>query len=207
MKKTFKVVMLPTKKASRLFINDNELCYRHSMSFKEGDKPQHLYIISDKEGKDKYWGYNESLNIIGQLSLNSYKSEWKKIVASTNKSLYKNDGRIDGIKQDLPTIFPCLPESFIKAYIKAYNEGKPITEVDLEMEYKALDMKGFDGKPHFKEVIKTRPDGSVIVHQSKTFSRTEVVTLLHKALREGCGPHNDEAWSDKDFDDWIDKHL
>lgn len=192
MKKTFKVVMLPTEKAQGIdqgfYVND----------IKRFNK-QHLYIISDEEGKDKDWGYNKSLNIIGQLSLNSYKSEWKKIIASTNKSLYKNDGRIDGIKQDLPTIFPCLPESFIKAYIKAYNEGKPITEVDLEMERDVEDNK--------TTRIKTRSDGSVIVHQSKTFSRVEVVALLHKALREGCGPYNDEAWSDKDFDDWIDKHL
>ena len=47
--------LIPTDKPSTMFHNDNQLCFRHSMSFKEGDIPQDIYITSHEEIKEGDW--------------------------------------------------------------------------------------------------------------------------------------------------------
>lgn len=172
MKKTFKVVMLTTEKAGRISLsNDGEYLYPDDRA----KNNQHLYIISDDEIKEGDW-YIDDTNLVRQ-SITSDKDYWnrrkdyKKIVATTDKLIFNNQG--------LQQYLPQLPESFIQAYIKAYNEDKPITEVDLLCE--EVGNKEYDGIPQ------TRPDNTVIVHQSKMYSRDEVeklIHLYHKAWKE-----------------------
>ena len=81
--------------------------------------PQHLYFLSNEEIKNgdyvidsmgELFGPYEKGDIIGK--------EAKKIIATT----------------DIPLQLPQLSKSFIQAYIKAFNENKPITKVLVEIE-------------------------------------------------------------------------
>lgn len=215
MKKTFKVVMLPTEKATGLCkdkraTNYPNLLNHHKPNFYNelgtNDKwteNYHLYIISDDEIKEGDWYINTAQlpNKVLQHSKEGVEFAKRhnmilsKIVATTDKSLFKDKENIGGYKQTIPQI----PESFIQAYIKAYNEGKPITEVDLEMEIIEttglnLHRNGYNIN-QFK--IKTRPDNTVIVRESKMYSRDEVIRLLEKS-QNATG---NISWSD-----WLDKN-
>jgi len=189
MKKTFKIVMLPSEKASDITLSPLKTKLRFKDEHKlNSDKYQHLYIISDKEIKEGDWyihynsftkdyiifksndEFNSSNNpnvIDTRPNIHTY---WnKKLIASTDKSLqirFEKLSQFHGehIAKDLPQI----PESFIQAYIKAYNEGKPITEVVLEMEdFGREEWHGSneDGEPVWHEDIRvsTNPDNTVII--------------------------------------------
>jgi hypothetical protein len=200
--KTFKVVMLPSEKASQLgqFVDTKNLVFNslsHKGIFRGANMA--LYIISDDEIKEGDWVYWSGVGeqpkisqIKGNCSFVDESPYYKKIVATTDKELQNIEiGFTPGFHNDA-----CykIPESFIQAYIKAYNEspihGGGNTEVDLEMEQTKLyikpeDMAQYNSKP--KELqhphtcnpneiwsIKTRPDNTVIVHQSKLYSKTDL---------------------------------
>ena len=206
MKKTHSVVMLPTEKASNLFLNTNTISYLQQIweKSKANGTNQHLYIISDEQPKDGEWYMNKfgrlSVKVIGDKSNEGD----KKIVATTDKLasgkcmkerclLHPCDGKC---------CVPQIPESFIQAYIKAYNEGKPITEVDLEIEVKFIGYYEGTTMENWDRVIKTRPDNTVIIHQSKMYSRDEVEKLL---IAFGNYPvnRNCQEW----INDWIKNNL
>jgi len=197
MKKTVKVVMLPTEKAPDkddiilIDFKDNTnplLAYASehakdiSIETQGNINHQHLYLISDDEIKEGDWVIENSNIIVKVVSLfednclvknntayNTNLKLCKKIVATTDNSINVN--------------YPIaeIPESFIQAYIESYNNGKPITEVDLEYKLDNYNLKGN------KRIItpKTRPDNTVIVHQSKMYSKKEVEKLCEKAFRAG----------------------
>lgn len=173
MKKTHKVVMLPTEKASNIIFEDDDVKRLHIAPKERQHEKwnyQHLYIISEDEIKEGDWYLvGTFISQCGKENLSHIKTGFNKIVATTDKYL--------GVKSFEGTIysgkiFPQLTESFIQAYIKAYNEGKPITEVDLEIEDRQAIVGGTDSD------IKTRPDNTVIIHQSKLYTRDEVEGLL-----------------------------
>ena len=176
MKKTHKVVMLPTEKASRIHLANNKLIYGKEL-FTDGltGRNQHLYIISDDEIKEGDWYYSPETKQVYNQSNHETSLPCKKIVATTDTSLKVTDL----ISDKYAVYVPQIPESFIQAYIKAYNEGKPITEVDLEMDcdHNQMPNKVID-------IIKTRPDNTVIIHQSKMYSRDEVEYLIKCATDE-----------------------
>lgn len=143
-------------------------------------KLQHLYIISDEPiNEGDYWF--DGTNIRNDFSSNIIKSYDKKIVVTTDKSLgniYSGNKKAE--KSSLYSLysFPSFNDSFIKAYVKAYNEGKQITEVDLEMEkYFEYDLQ------NPKLLIKTRVDNTVIIHKSETLTREQVKELMIKKLK------------------------
>lgn len=150
----------------------------------------HLYIVSNDEIKEGDWQYTRLHGITQAKNLLWSEQEGaKKVVATTDKSLYpKCDGKCAG--NECVCLMPQLTESFIQAYIKAYNEGKPITEVDLEMEENTKFKKPLASVYNSTRAIlnnldttytiKTRPDNTVIVHQSKMYSRDEVIKLIEK---------------------------
>lgn len=155
--------------------------------------------------------------IISQHLFHNKLENCKKIVATTDKSI----GYTDHLISPVPNFcdYPQLPESFIQAYIKAYNEGKPITEVDLEMEEyinSAFEYKGKDDGLY----IKTRPDNTVIVHQSKMYSREEVEELCNSAHLAGRNLGLGQSYNyssedgypnvksrNEDFNKWKQDHL
>lgn len=173
MKKTFKVVMLGkpdyktniTKRKDQLFFIEDRARFNNGFN-------QQLYIISDNEIKEGDWCIGNGLlvqvtreqarlNNVEGYQLNFY---YKKVIATTDKSLGNYEWTASG--QDFKQLSQ-IPESFIKAYVKAYNEGKSIIEVDLET-----------GIFNTINYIKTRLDNTVIIHQSKTYTRDEVSDLL-----------------------------
>jgi len=195
MKKTFKVIMLPTEKASRICIlASNKLNYGAEALASNNTTLQHLYIISDDEIKEGDW-FIDIDNIPYQaktpmLSIIANSKLCSKIVATTDKSLNgKSDSGLQmclcgtwqigkdgypGCKGNCHTLD--IPESFIQAYIKAYNEGKPITEVDLEMTKTIKESRPgvYEINLPIIEVIKTRTDNTVIISEVKEYRKREM---------------------------------
>ena len=188
--KTFKVAMLPTEKAddkvysSPIYMEKEKLygCYDINYNIRLSI-PQHLHIISNDEIKEGDKWINLQTNNVHDCKdknhafvINQWLENNKKVISSTDKSITPNSW---------------IPESFINAYVKAFNEGKPITEVNLEMDDLLLN--------EFK-ISKTRPDGSVVIHQSKMYSRSEVLAIIDKLYEEIDSP---TVASDK----WIEENL
>lgn len=227
MRKTHPVVMLSTEK-SKLCLNKqiNHLVWSNT-DYNLGDTfpNQHLYIISDdeiKEGDWIYWsGIGDQPKIAqakGNCDFYNKSEYYHKIVAATDQSLIVSS---EATTSPNPIkLLPQIPISFIKAYIKAYNEGKPITEVDLEMTQilpsnLPEDTKGRTISFKMMKQIKTRLDNTVIVHQSKMYSRDEVKNLIIKVHTDLASHSNTlfyEKWASKlSFyemrDKWIEENL
>jgi hypothetical protein len=113
--------ILPTDKPSRIFFNDGELCLRYSMSFKEGDKPQNIYITSNEEIKDGYVKHIE-YRICKVLSIKTafiecetstgvkmlHPTHCKKIILTTDQELIN-----DGVQ--------AIDDEFLERYVKNPN--------------------------------------------------------------------------------------
>ena len=192
MKKTHQVVMLPTTKSNNIgdivLSPDSTRLATINVLTVDSKQPctnQHLYITSDDEIKEGDWYVSD--NGLEQSTILQAKKEYegfykgkqtcKKIVATTDKSIGYTDHRISPVPNFCD--YPQIPESFIQAYINAYNEGKPITEVDLEMDcdHNQMPNKVID-------IIKTRPDNTVIIHQSKTYSKDEIFFTITGFIHE-----------------------
>lgn len=186
MKKTHKVVMLPTEKAELGFNNKGELVTGDTILWSnDAHKAQHLYIISDDEIKKGDWFINEQYFLEEKVELAIWQhngkiipnSNPKKIVATTDKSLTISKDGFEGKNWLLNQIH----ESFINTFIKNYNNGTPITKVNLEMEL--IPNPNYTGSGDniiLGYKIKTRPDNTVIIHQSKTYSRSNIKDLLKR---------------------------
>ena len=163
-------------------------------------KPQHLYFTTDEEIKEGDWRLYYNTGKICKttkedlLLIKYYEEECKKIVATTNPELWYNRnelterGRFEkSLLEKSNSPYPRAEEAihmawfkatnvakidipFIEAYIKAYNEGKPITEVLLEQERTAPDGMEFAAPPSmwgdFYD-LKLKSNGSVTVHPVK----------------------------------------
>jgi len=186
MKKTVKVVMLSTsEKASTLYLTlRDKLCQGSNLSLSNGctGDNQHLYLTSDEEIKVGDWYIvGTFLTRCQKEELGHIKSGFDKIIATTDKSLLLPNISFkdwDGKTRQLPQI----PESFIKAYVEAYNAGNPITEVNLEMEDYWINV-GHSMDVAYKP--KLRDDNTVIIHKSKTYSSEEVKELMLTAFNAG----------------------
>ncbi len=111
-------------------------------------------------------------------------TDGKRVEATTDNSLK--------FGEDTPGVIrykslPQIPEAFIQAYIKAYNEGNPITEVQIELEDNGEEEwfgDDYNGQPGWLEKweVKTRKDNTVIIHPIKTYSRSDVEQLCYQAF-------------------------
>ena len=140
-----KVVMLTTDGSSRLYILMGRLC-RSSISYGQEIFPNaqnmHLYITSDNEIKAGDWCYHLGFQRIEKWTKNSSKdsdkSLRKKIIATTDP--YLNCKQLESCYKSLTGKCICsdkIPqpsESFIKAYIEAYNSGNKINDVMIDGE-------------------------------------------------------------------------
>lgn len=207
MKKTFKIVMLPTEKASSIVFEDDDPIKKLHICPTERQHEkwnyQHLYIISDDEIKEGDWVLNKETNEIYQRKhYNNGKSKLseqeKKIVATTDKSLGITDHRVSPVPNfcDMPQI----PESFIQAYIKAYNDGHPITEVDLEIEQYNI------GKPSYyvRDRIKTRADNTVIINsmEEETYTKKDLEIAYNVGYKR-----RDKPFDSCSFDEWFNENY
>lgn len=233
MKKTFPIVMLPTEKADSnsiikysncklMYNNAQKHLYLTQSYLKSIDaSSNHLYILSDEEIKEDDWQYDRLHGVL--LCKNPSWSKQvgaKKIVATTDKSLKIRVKQyfVEVDNEDMELFeLPQLPESFIKEYIKAYNEGNPITEVDLEM----IKCCGRCDDIHDEcqgDILKTTPNNEVVVCYKKEpviglYTKIHVARLCLKMqhdyskFKESChyGPNMREIaeWTDK----WLEENL
>ncbi len=200
MKKTFKIVMLQSEKVNE----KGDIClfpYGFNIAGKAdlGYPVQHLYIIDDSEIKEGDWSIHKG-NPPVQTTISNMKficNDCKKIVATTDKLLIE-ESRL--MRECFPLQIHLIPESFIQAYIKAYNEGKPITEIDLEMDIiKNENYTGNSDSLISGYKIKTRPDNTVIVHQSKMYTRAEVIAFAKKYAARCQAPIQSTKWIDENL--------
>lgn len=188
MNKEHMVVMLPTDKASTIALCIKELPPSiESVKYKVGNlidnvkndkltshywQYQHLYFLSDDKPKTDDWCYDMLIGEIFKMGIhadvanNLRHTEVKKIVATDNPELLDMAGYIRHHRpQAEPLNGICkIPTSFIEAYIKAYNAGKPIEKVMLEYEEVYTgEYEHFDNKPKYIYTLKPTPQGEVIV--------------------------------------------
>lgn len=227
MKKECNVVMLPTENKANLFLTGNKLEYKESFT-EHGQKnltkmlnscnsfAQHLYFTSNDEIKEGDWYivfYNQGNPAVTKSIGERIDSRCKKIIATTDESLWEIPNSVPGFNFPDRLGLPHIPTSFIKAYVEA--NGK-IDTVSVEME----EIDGFGNTKHFitnyrEYQLKLRPDNTVIVHQSKTYTRAEMVSALYSVTKEMYqelikrGADMSKITDDFDFnaDKWIEKNL
>lgn len=195
-----KVVMLPTEKATILykFEETNKLIFSNHPNQHELATPQHLYFLSDEKIEKGDWVYNPIYKTVYQWIENADvrfdKINAKKIIATTNKSL--------GL--------PGPSKGFLEVYVDAYNEGKKIEEVLVEMEdFGEEDWVGDDytGEPIWRHDwrIKVKPDNTITIKKVKdSWSKEEIIELFHKYKID----HDGEGCYYKDtLNRWIEQNL
>ena len=97
---------------------------------------------------------------------------------------------------------PRLSKEFIKAFVKAYNDGKQITNVEVEYEVLVRTDAPFNRhrilNENTKIKLKINPDNTINIKPIKdSWNRSEVVELLIKAMIYANQYHSDEL-CDKD---------
>ncbi len=175
--KKCKIVMLPTEKAenSLLLCNNKELRYvkgyfTQEYLKSENRKSYHLYIISDDEIKEGDWCIKETsmftekfiIQAKGYGDINSTTALWRKIIATTDNSLFvtqQNDHLGQAIIQ-----LPQPSESFIQKYVEEHNKGNVIT--DVMVEYQAYRK---DGCPFYLQ-----PNGLLQAHDEHGWETLDV---------------------------------
>lgn len=216
MKKTHKVVMLTTEKASRLaYISltsllqytKNEATLEYKDRPKAGNKPQHLYLISDDEIKKGDWCI--LLDDTG-IPFSHHPQKWdgngkvnkgcKKIVATTDLDIVFPVNKFPHMPQ--------IPVGFIEAYIKAYNEESPITEVAVEYEKQNTSivhaiMNIMNNEDSFEYVLKTRSDNTVVIHQSRLYTRDEMEQCFKAGMKLQSTKGPSSTREAPGFDTWI----
>lgn len=205
MEPTNRVIMLPTKKSQLYKGKDsNNLIASHLPLNLANYEPQHLYIISnDDQIKEGDW----VITTISEINIYNKIEQFKglcdptyceKIIASTDNDLTKgwikdNDPQRLSDHTNFVTMqgLPPIHESFIKAYIKAHNDGKPIIEVQVEYErYNANPYPDESSHYYTGFKVKTHEDGSIIIHQVKSYTKEEVEIILKDFLKFLTKKHN-----------------
>lgn len=181
--------MLPTEKATGLFsqtmniwgnniwekklefttnetlIRNNHLISNRKAATNAMDKYEfyYLYLVSDEKIKEGDWCLNNTNEVvfmkdkIDAITFNGHKC--KKIVATTDIYLlieYSNN-----FKTPYSTGFHKIHQNDIEDYVKSYNEGNPIKEIQIEVEPVLGDI--INVVTH--DVIKTNPDNTVIINK------------------------------------------
>jgi hypothetical protein len=182
-------------------------------------QPQYLYIISDDEIKDGDWFMSaffsypihniESLrNRPGGLgwTTEELNKDFKghKIIATTDPSLkidYDNTTLIS--KYWSGKQLPQPSESFIKAYIEAYNNGNVIEDVLVEWDFRFIEELGVSDP--FANQLKLKDNNIIIRKVKDSWTREEVEQLLsdlgadlyHKRIGNGLAS----------IEKWIEENL
>jgi len=123
MKKTVKVVMLPTKKASLCKDSSGKLFYYPKDNWFSKDfetDPQYLYFVSDEKIKEGDWYYCSSANCIFKNEGDN-KLAWiideKKVIATSDKSLSeKTCDRCDGNGRYIEKVLSTRPQRIMSGY-------------------------------------------------------------------------------------------
>lgn len=185
MKKECFSILLPTNKASDLFISKGGLEYTPShfqISTTAKIVNQFLYICSNEEIKEyDYYCYSKDKQVhqhLGVKSLHGYDSELcSKIIATTNKELWLKipiEGQ-EGHFVNKP--LSSIPQSFIQKYVELYNKGKKTEKCMVEYEgIKSF----FDADPYPNPYIPKLNGNEIIISEceEKLYTRAEVEAIV-----------------------------
>ncbi len=148
-KRECRVVMLPTQKASnnvlsrglqgKLFIpfvnleRDDETLQKY---INAGSIPQHLYVLSHDKINIGDWYLNVYEGQFQVYKCNDsvlYEGENYKIIATTDSSLcYIKDCPVRGADSSVKYMLPQPSYSFVRKFMEAYNDEKPIEKVMVD---------------------------------------------------------------------------
>jgi hypothetical protein len=217
MLKKIPVVMLPTEKASSLFLGltgrlkfDNKQLSTHPKIIN-----QHLYFLSDEEIKEGDWVYNHILNDVVQIKtshiqnpinffteINKLKHA-KKIIATTDESLFEQifyhpDGAIIGGIESYK-LLPRPSQSFIERFIEKYNVGTPITHVMVEYVNLEPNEQGLILKIAKDNTITIKPVKDSWTRKEHEKDLRDLAQLISNKHRFGDGVF--------DVDKWIEQNL
>jgi hypothetical protein len=180
---TYKVIILPTtNRTSKLWYDNKDKKHLFDPVGTKDATPQHLYAISDeeiKEGVDYY--YDSHNNLILKSSNNSDHKVYgyKKIIATTDKSL------------GLPI--------FEQSFIKHYAEVGGIDEVELEMEKIPYMEQPSIGPWEYYYKLKLTDNNEVVVVEEVDYTneKRELLLAYHRYLVEELNMDLEEIWVDE----------
>jgi hypothetical protein len=174
-----------------------------------GFTPKHLYFTSDEDIKKGDWilcAGAEGNCVPRLLKYTGEELGIAKIVATTNPELCQQDDEYSKIKN-----LGRIGDDFVEGpFIKSYNEGKPITEVNLEYEegedYYAGECGGGEVWARHPDILKLRSNGTVIISPvvEKMYTRDEVKDILkhfdiESGVGDNCGPTTRTQWFEQNY--------
>ena len=190
------------------FINDLYIASMGCTCY-DNEIPQHLYITSNEEIKEGEYGLS-ALNKVVVIGKLYKKSLYKKIIATTDTSLQY---AIDKSPYNMEIYgLPQLPQQFIEDYIKEYNKGNVIT--DVEVEYVNTPNSVFISEidaPYIQ--LKINSDNTININSIKdSWSREEVKQLLNKFSIDCFKIAKESVIWGEDYpqivsDKWIEENL
>ena len=203
--KRTKVVMLPTNEKAGLKLGQNGLLVNNTLGYDSHFTNQHLYFLCDDEIKEGDWWVDllekrifkvTEEDVIVTKADGLPHNEFKKIIATTNTSLL-----IGGPKSKnwvyLP--FPQPFEGFIQKFIESYDDGNPITEVDVEYDSN-LDQIGSEDDEYFEKLKVNPKDNTITIKKVKDiWSREEVVNLLQQFNNDKPGEFDCSKWIEENI--------
>lgn len=207
MKKIQKVVMLPTEKESSIWLQKETNKLHTPLHCLPKCEVRHLYFLSNDEIKEGDWyininGLYDDPTPILRKCPDKQDSEFRnslpdyfRVVSSTDKEL---------------TPSSWIRDNFVQNFIEAYNEGKPITEVSVEYDTRMNFCKSgcdYCNMSCAVHTIKTRLDGSVIIHQAKNYSFEEIKILCRKAYIDSNTIGLSIEGLNTEADEWIEQNL
>lgn len=206
MLKKIPVVMLPTEKASSLFLGltgrlkfDNKQLSTHPKIIN-----QHLYFLSDEEIKEGDCIYNIITNsIVINWGGHGSMEHWKKIIATTDESLFEQifyhpDGAIIGGIESYK-LLPRPSQSFIERFMEKYNVGTPITHVMVEYVNLEPNEQGLILKIAKDNTITIKPVKDSWTRKEHEKDLRDLAQLISNKHRFGDGVF--------DVDKWIEQNL
>jgi hypothetical protein len=169
MKKTHKIIILPTEDASHLCkhirTSGNELSYFQIPEKSHTWRPQNLYILSDDEIKEGDWYYDSIYQDVVNEKEGNICSKCYKIIATTDPKLvfrYKGYEYGTGDKIDAMVYLPQISQSLVKYYAKHQPEEVELEYYTIE-EYPNRDSWHLDTDEN-NEVVWVEPEEKVCIN-------------------------------------------
>ncbi len=171
------VVLLPVKHETSVFLVGNQLYNYHKPQRGNGKDTvnQAFYFFNDEKLEDGDWGYStitQSINKINNAKI-AKGLGYKKIFATTNEKIEFSVKPCMIAPHGAEMEYPQPSKSWINMFTEAYNKGKIIREVEVELN--SLDLH------FFWDNLKTDPtDGCIIIKDTQ--QKEELITNLFKPV-------------------------
>lgn len=196
--KKAQVMMLPTNKTANIGANNWYLQKTNTLII--NNLISNLYIISNDKIKQNDWCLNISKNIIYQKDNLPMDIMWKKIIATTDKSIYpKCDGKC--AKNKCVYMYPQPSQEFIEKYIESYNNNKVI--IDVFVEYKTNILYPMIENNNLILKVNSK-DNTITIKKLKDSWNREEIKLLIEKYQNTFGTANASSTF---VQDWINKNI